>query len=130
MNMHITFEGKKQVNASFNGHTIKTDQPLQAGGDNSAPSPYELFLASLGTCAGIYVKFFSDQRGISTEGISLEQSFDFGPTGITKINIEIKLPATFPEKYRDAVIAAADQCKVKKTLAHPPAMEIFASVVN
>ncbi|HCT72209.1 MAG TPA: osmotically inducible protein C, partial [Bacteroidales bacterium] len=48
--MKITFEGKKKVIAEFNGYRIVTDQPERAGGEGSAPAPFDLFLASLGTC--------------------------------------------------------------------------------
>ena len=55
MEMEIFFEGNKKVSANLNGTIIRTDQPLQAGGNGSAPAPFDLFLASIGTCAGIYV---------------------------------------------------------------------------
>lgn len=126
MEMEITFEGGSKVNASFKGHIHKTDQPLAAGGENSAPSPFELFLASIGTCAGYYVKMFCDQRKLPTEGIKLIQTVAYVPPKKTpaKISIEIRLPADFPEKYKEAVISAAELCAVKRTIADPPAFEI------
>ncbi len=67
--MEITFDGDKVITAHLNGHVIRTDQPLDGGGGNTAPSPFDLFMASIGTCAGIYVKSFCDNRNIPTEGI-------------------------------------------------------------
>lgn len=127
--MKVTFDGGKVITAHINGHILKTDQPLSAGGTNSAPSPFELFLASVGTCAGIYVKTFCDQRNIPTENISILQSADYDKaTGLpVNIKIEIQLPSDFPEKYKDAVIKAADQCKVKKTIANPPVFEVITT---
>jgi ribosomal protein S12 methylthiotransferase accessory factor len=126
MDMEITFAGGKKVNASFKGHLHRTDQPVTAGGENSAPSPYELFLASIGTCAGIYVKSFCDQRNLPTENIKLIQSLQMNPeTKLPlKISIDIQLPGDFPEKYRQALINAAELCAVKRTLANPPIFEI------
>ena len=126
MNMEITFEGKKKVNASFNGHILSTDQPVISGGDNSAPSPYELFLASIGTCAGIYVKSFCDQRNLPTENIKLIQSIEFSSESKlpSQINISIQLPSDFPDKYRDALVNVAELCAVKRTIANPPAFNI------
>lgn len=126
--MKITFEGKKKVIADFNGYTIVTDQPVRGGGDGSAPAPFDLFLVSLGTCAGIYVKSFCDQRGISTEGISLEQEMEYDHENrrIGTIRIRILLPPSFPEKYKDAVINAANLCAVKKHLHNPPVMQVEA----
>ncbi|TRZ72815.1 MAG: osmotically inducible protein OsmC [Bacteroidetes bacterium] len=126
MDMEITFAGGKKVNASFKGHIHKTDQPVTAGGENSAPSPYELFLASIGTCAGIFVKSFCDQRNLPTENIKLIQMLEYNPeTRLpSKISIEIKLPADFPEKYKEALVHTAELCSVKRTIANPPVFEI------
>jgi len=127
--MEITFEGGKVVTAHSHGHIIKTDQPLDNGGGNTAPAPYDLFLASIGTCAGIYVKSFCDNRGIPAEGIKIIQSHEWNKeTGLpTLIKLDIKLPADFPEKYKASVIHVAELCKVKKTIANPPAFEIVTS---
>lgn len=130
MEMVIDFPGGKRVDAHFGSHHVKTDQPHQAGGDGSAPAPFLLFLASIGTCAGIYVLGFCQQRNIPTDGIKIIQRMEVDrATGMTsKIYLDIQLPADFPEKYKDAVIRSADQCAVKKHLAHPPAFEIKAQI--
>ncbi len=130
MNMEITFGGNKKVNAEYNGHVISTDQPLQAGGDNTASAPFELFLASIGTCAGIYVKSFCDSRNISTDNIKIIQKMEYNPETrlIGKINLDIQLPADFPDKYRDAVINAANLCAVKKHLLSPPEISVAANI--
>ena len=106
--------------------------PQTMGGENSAPSPFALFLAALGTCAGYYVLSFCRQRGIPTKDIRLIQSTEKNPTTklVAKIKVDIQLPAGFPEKYRAAMIKAADQCAVKKHLQHPPAVEIVTSLAN
>ncbi len=130
MDMKINFPGGLKVNAEYNGFTHQTDQPRQSGGDNSAPSPFELFLASLGTCAGFYVLSFCQQRGIDTSAIELRQSMEFNAQThlIGQINIEIILPADFPEKYRAAVVQAAQLCTVKKHLENPPKFNLFTTV--
>lgn len=130
MDMMITFPGGKKVNAAYNGFTHKTDQPLVGGGENSAPSPFELFLASLGTCAGFYVLSFCQQRGIDPAAIEIRQSMDRDPQThlITMVNMEIILPPTFPEKYRAAVVQAAQLCTVKKHLENPPKFNLFSSI--
>lgn len=129
MDIRITFPGGKKVNAEMNGMVIATDQPMTQGGDGTAPAPYALFLASIGTCAGIYVLSFCKERGIPTEGISLAQRLEYvtspeGRTGLDKIIIEIQVPAAFPEKYHNALVKVADQCAVKKTIMNPPKFEV------
>ncbi|MGD0340658.1 MAG: OsmC family protein [Bacteroidales bacterium] len=129
--MEITFDGGKVVTAHTHGHIIKTDQPVDNGGEDTAPSPYELFLASIGTCAGIYVKSFCDNRHISADGIKIIQSCEWSKeTGLPlKISLDIKLPEGFPEKYKASLIHVADLCKVKKTMANPPQFEVTASYI-
>jgi len=128
--MKITFHGGKKVYAEYNGFVLKTDQPRDAGGENTAPSPFELFLASLGTCAGFYVLSFCQQRGIDASGIELNQRMERDPKThlIGSIDIEIVLPASFPEKYRAAVVQAAQSCTVKKHLQAPPQINLFTTI--
>lgn len=129
MEMIIDFPGGKRVDAHWGSHSVKTDQPAHGGGTDSAPAPFDLFLASIGTCAGIYVLGFCQQRNIPTDGIKIVQrmSVDQATGMTTKVFLDIQLPAEFPEKYKDAVIRSADQCKVKKHLVHPPEFEITTS---
>ena len=122
---HIYFPGGKRVYADYGGFTIETDQPARGGGDDSAPAPFDLFLASIGTCAGIYALGFMQQRGIDTEGskITMRTHFDQAASLMNKIDLELELPADFPEKYRAAVINAMNLCAVKTDLHQPPAFE-------
>jgi len=126
MEMKISFEGKKKVNAEFNGQIIATDQPLQAGGEGTAPAPFTLFLASIGTCAGIYVKSFCDQRNISTDEIFITQkmNYNYKTRLIDQIELKLHLPGSFPEKYKPAVINAVNLCAVKEHLKNPPEIEV------
>jgi putative redox protein len=129
MEMVIDFPGGARVDAHFGSFTVKTDQPPQGGGEDSAPAPFSIFLASIGTCAGIYVLGFCRQRNIPTNGIRLIQNLEVDrATGmVSKVLLDIQLPPDFPHKYKDAVIRAAEQCKVKKHFEHPPQFAISAN---
>src|SRR5512135_1053634 len=127
MEMIIDFPGGSRVDAHFGPHTVATDQPPVA----SAPSPFATFLSSIGTCAGIYVLGFCQQRGLPTEGIRIVQRIHSGFTGmVDQIDLEIQVPPTFPEKYRDSLIRSADLCAVKKHLEKPPKFDITTKVVQ
>ncbi len=130
MDMIIDFPGGARVDAHFGPYTVMTDQPPQGGGEGSAPTPFALFLASLGTCAGIYVLGFCRQRGLPTEGIRVVQRAVPDPmTGmIGRVELEIQVPPAFPEKYHEALVRSASQCAVKKHLEHPPAFDVKAVV--
>ena len=126
MRMEIGFPGNRKVSAKVRQFEVMTDQPVYGGGDDTAPSPFELFLASLGTCAGIYVKGFCMQRGISTDGIRIIQEAEPGPQPglLGKIRLLIEVPPDFPEQYKNAVIQSASLCAVKKNLETPPTFDI------
>ena len=126
MDMTITFPGGARVDAEFGGHTIRTDQPPQGGGEGSAPTPFTVFLSSIGTCAGIYVLGFCKQRGLPTDGIRIVQQMERDPaTGlIGTIRLRIEVPPSFPEKYYAALVRSADQCAVKKHLERPPQFDV------
>lgn len=128
MEMLIDFPGGSRVDAHFKKFTVPTDQPPTS----SAPMPFELFLASIGTCAGIYILGFCKQRGLPAEGIQIVQRSRTNPaTGmVDEIDLEILIPATFPEKYRDALIRSAELCKVKKHMEQPPRFNISTQVAE
>jgi putative redox protein len=131
MKIEVSFEGNKKVNANIHGFVVKTDQPVKQGGDATAPTPFDLFLASIATCAGIYVKSFCDQRSLPTESIRIVQEviYDELTKMVSDIKIEIQVPAGFPEKYKDALIGVANLCAVKKHIANPPQFEVYTKTV-
>ncbi len=126
MNLSVKFPGGLAVNAEYGPFKIETNQ------DGTAPPPFALFLASIGTCAGIYVLGFCQQRGLTTDGMRIEQKMVTDPVTrlIEKVILDIHLPEGFPEKYRDAVIRSADQCAVKKHMVSPPQFEINTVIAS
>jgi ribosomal protein S12 methylthiotransferase accessory factor len=123
----VTLPGGRRVDAFVNGHRVLTDQPKDNGGEDTAPSPFNLFLASLGTCAGIFVQGFCAKRGLPTEGIVLKEHPHFSDDGtLTGVDIDITLPKDFPEKYRDAVVRVAQECSVKRAIAAHPTFTVRA----
>jgi len=132
MEMVIDFPGGARVDAHFGPYTVMTDQPPMGGGTGSAPTPFAIFLSSIGTCAGIYVLGFCRQRGLPTEGIRIIQRMHTDPrTGLVgNIDLEIQVPPDFPAKYYDALINSARLCAVKKHLENPPEFNITTKVAE
>ena len=126
--MEIRFPGGLEVEALVGGFSIRTDQSIADGGTGAAPSPFDLFLASIGTCAGIYALRFCQQRNLDTEGLSLELTAEKGEDArrVARVSIEIRLPLAFPARYRDAILRAVDQCKVKRHILEPPQFAVTA----
>jgi putative redox protein len=130
MEMIIDFPGGARVDAHFGDFTVKTDQPAMGGGEGSAPTPFAVFLSSIGTCAGIYVLGFCRQRGLPTDGIRIVQRIHSDFSGmVKKVDLEIQVPPTFPEKYRDSLIRSAELCAVKKHLENPPKFDVTTKEV-
>lgn len=126
MEMEIVFPGGLQVDAVMGDLVIETNQ------DGSAPAPFGLFLASIGTCAGIYVLSFCKQRGLPTDNIKIVQRMHSNPFTrmVEKVELDIQLPADFPDKYKDAVIRSAELCAVKKHIEQPPQFDVYTSVIE
>lgn len=127
MEMKISFPGGKKVDADHKGFTIKTDQPMREGGEGTAPEPFSLFIASIGTCTGLYVLSFCQKRNIPTDNITLLLQLEKNKEThmIEKISIKIQVPEDFPESYKKAVLKTANLCTVKKHLEKTPEIEIF-----
>jgi len=125
----VTLPGGRRVDAQVGAHVVHTDQPRSNGGEDSAPSPFDLFLASLGTCAGIFVQGFCAARGLPTDGIRIRERATFSDDGVlAAVHLDLELPATFPEKYRAAVAKVAEQCSVKRAIAAQPAFTVTSGV--
>lgn len=126
MEMIIDFPGASRVDAHFGSFTVATDQPPMS----TAPSPFEVFLSSIGTCAGIYVLGFCRQRNLSTEGIRILEKINHSRvTGMVEsIGLEIQVPPEFPQKYYDSLVRSAELCAVKKHLENPPRFDITTRV--
>jgi len=125
MAMKIVFQGGAKVAAEHHGFSIQTDQPEKYGGTGTAAAPFDLFLASLGTCAAFFIQKFCQSREIPTDGIELNQTWTVDPAThlVTDIKLELHLPEDFPEKYKSAVIRASEQCSVKRTIEAAPTIE-------
>jgi putative redox protein len=128
MEMLIDFPGGLKVDAHFGPFTVETDQPPSS----SAPTPFDIFLSSIGTCAGIYVLGFCRQRNLPTEGIRIiQRNHPNMTTGmIGRIDLEIQVPPTFPTQYYEALVRSAELCKVKKTLENPPTFDVKTKMVE
>ncbi len=124
MEMEITFPGGVAVDASFKGFTVHTDQPAPLG-QGSGPQPFDLVLASIGTCAGFYALRFCQERQIATAGLRLRLATEKDPetNRLGLLRLVIELPAGFPEKYHAAIVRATEQCSVKRAIASPPRFE-------
>lgn len=128
----VSFPGGKKVFAHIGNYTVETDQPIQGGGDGSAPTPFAVFLASIGACAGIYALGFCQSRGIDTEGMTIEMGTEFdSSTGlVTKVILKLITPEGFPAKYEAGIIRSMELCAVKRHFENPPQFETITDLAE
>jgi putative redox protein len=127
--MEVLFRQDKQVEARFEGFSVLTDQPKSEGGMGAAPWPFALFLASLATCAAFYAQGFCQARDIDQTGMKffMRTFSDAAGRRLERVEMELKLPQGFPEKYEKAILRVANQCAVKKVMQDPPEFELKAT---
>ena len=132
MEMIVDFPGGDRVDAHFGPYTVMTDQSSPSGEAGSAPTPFSLFLASIATCAGIYVLGFCKQRNLPTEGMRIIQRAHRNQTTgmIENIDLEIQTPPGFPEKYLPFLVRSAELCAVKKHIENPPEFKVFTQMIS
>ena len=127
----VTLAGNKRIDAQVGVHLVHTDQPVAGGGEDSAPTPFALFLASMGTCAGIFVAGFCQKRGLPTDGIRVVERVRYGEDGVLAgVELDIEVPPSFPEKYREALVRVADGCSVKKAIQARPEFQVRTVVTG
>jgi len=124
VNVKMGFPGGRKVAAQVGEHVILTDQPRSAGGEGAAPSPYSLFLASIGACIGFYALAFCQSRDISCEGLALEGVFRTENGTLAGAEFHLRPPVGFPEKYRDALLRSVDRCSVKRSIQAQPDIRV------
>lgn len=123
---NVFFPGGKRIDAEVGPHLIRTDQPVDRGGTGTAPEPFALFAASIGTCAGLYMLAFCSARNLSVEGLSLRERLHFEGDRLAAVELDVQLPPGFPERYREAVLRAAEECKVKRAIQAQPRFVVRA----
>lgn len=126
----VTIPKNRRVDVQVGAHVLHTDQPLTNGGEDSAPSPYDLFLASIGACAGIFVQGFCAARKLPTDDVRVIEQPHFDEKGVLKsVDLRVEVPPDFPERYRDALIHVVEQCSVKKAIAAQPEFAVSVEAI-
>ena len=125
-NITVKFPGNKKVEAVFDGFSVITDQRLDHGGDQSAPSPFDLFFVSMATCAGISALDYCQKHHIPTEGLLISLRAHRHPVQprYDRIVIELTPPAGLAARQLDAIISEIETCSLKRHILTPPSFEI------
>lgn len=112
------------------GHQVRVDQPLDEGGDDTAPTPTELFVASLALCVAFHAGRFLDRHGIDRTGLSVHVTWGMAegrPARVGQIAVTVTPPHAMPSDRLPAFLAVARGCTVHHSLVQPPAVNISLS---
>ncbi len=114
--------GRYRFENAMRSHTLVVDQPLSSNGTDEGPTPPELLVTALGTCAGVYAVFFCEKHGISTEGLTVYTDYEKmnNPARIGKMDITIELPAGIPAELEEAFWHTVHACLIHNTFTTPP----------
>lgn len=128
-NVQIVLSGKKSFTVSIRGHKMVTDLPVDQGGDDTAPTPVELFVSSMGACMGIYALSYLKTAGVSYEGLSLSIEWTLGSNKrrIREIKVILSLSGADLGDRKAALISAAKKCLLHNTLYEPPEISLELS---
>ena len=113
--------------AAVRGHRVVVDQPVTGGGEDRAPTPTELFVASLASCVAFYAGRYLSRHGVSRDGLSVRADFELAPdrpARVDRIQIRLTVPAALPLARRPGLLAVASHCTVHNTLHDPPLVDI------
>ena len=108
------------------GHSVTVDQPLADGGEDTAPTPTELLVASLASCVAFYARRYLARHRLPTAGLSVSADYTMGtrPVRVADLIVDIQVPDGVPAERRDAVLAVASHCTVHNTLTDHPTVTI------
>ena len=128
--MIMTFPGGVQTNVSFRNQNARSDQPPESGGEDLAPTPYELYFAALGACSSTVVLEFSKHRNIDVKDIFVEMNINYNDETqlVEGVDLIVNVPDAYPEKYRKALVGAMNVCHVKRQIQNPPKVEAYLKV--
>lgn len=123
--IEVSFPGGQRVDARIREFMIQTDQSIEHGGDQSAPQPFDLFLTSIATCAGIFALKFCQSRNLATDGLKLTMDWepDKASPADSRVTLRLRVPPGFPPKYEAGILKAMDLCAVKRVIQQAPKFE-------
>ncbi len=125
--LDVRFVAGESYETAVRGHRVIVDQPADAGGDDKAPTPTELFVMSLATCVAFYAGRYLTRHGLSRDGLAVSADFDMAadrPARVGAIRLTVAVPPGLPAERWAALRAVISHCTVHNTLAAPPAVSI------
>ena len=108
-------------------HRFVADEPVDAGGTDAGPTPYDFLSAALGACTSMTIRVIAKRENIPLEGTEIHVTNDrmyakdcvdcTSSSGyIHKFEVRIKLIGNLTDAQRERLLSVARRCPVAKTL--------------
>ncbi len=116
--LSVAYEGGKRFTAEVRGHRIESDQREKGGGQDSAPEPFDIFVASHAMCMMLFAQIFLERNEFSTEGLSLEVDYEMAdhPRRLGKVHGILHVPNAELGKRATGVVRSALACPVHHSI--------------
>jgi uncharacterized OsmC-like protein len=125
--MDVRYVSGEAYEVAVRGHHVMVDQPADAGGEDSAPTPTELFVASLASCVAFYAGRYLARHGFARDGLGVSVSFDMAgdrPARVATVRLTVRVPPGLPTERTQALHAVVSHCTVHNSLTNPPDVTI------
>jgi len=99
------------------GHTLRVDEPPEAGGEDSGPRPTKLLGASLAGCIAITVEMYAQRKGWDVGALEVDVEMSYEGVVPSVFEVGLKLPSHLDEEQRRRLLVIATKCPVHKVLA-------------
>jgi uncharacterized OsmC-like protein len=124
--MAVRHLGGDRFEVAVREHVFTVDQPVADGGEDTAPTPTELFVAGLASCVAFYARRYLRRHELPTQGLEVTADYrlETRPARVAEITVDITLPVGVPEERREALLAVASHCTVHNSLTNPTSVTV------
>ncbi len=126
MEVKVSHTGQVQFKIQSRSHTIHCDQPVDNGGEDTAMTPPELMLASLGSCAAFYAVQYLKTRNLAETGVEVSVTAEKlkGPARLGNFKIRVEYPVVLDQAHTEGLMRSVKHCLIHNTLLAPPEISI------
>lgn len=130
MEVKVSHLGQVRFNIQSRSHSILCDQPVDNGGEDTAMTPPELMLASLGSCAAFYALQYLKARNLAESGVEVSVTAEKlkGPARLGNFKIRVEYPVTLDQDHTEGLMRSVKHCLIHNTLLAPPEVNIELAV--
>jgi putative redox protein len=110
------------------GHTVVVDEPSEAGGTDTGPSPTRLVAAGLASCIAVTMEMYAERKGWEVGQVEVDVDVEYEGYAPTSYAVSLRLPAGLSDEQRERLAEIARRCPVHKVLTHETPVSVSPQV--